>query len=753
MRFILFLSALIFCFSAQAQQVPIGQWRTHLPFSDAQDVEQAFDRIFCSTGSSFFAYGRKTNQVEVYSKVNGLSDNGISTIRFNQKNQNLLIAYNNANIDIFTLKDITNLDDIKRANILGDKTINTVSMKGDFAYLGTGFGIVVVDMKRLEIKDTYYIGSNGDNVNVKSLTLNDSFIFAGSENGIYMAPLNGANLADFQNWRLLGQADGVTQQPARHLTTIQNKVYAEVGDTIFRFTNSTWETTTLWENRVTDLRTVRDDKLLISFTYKTKLFNAQQEFLYDVVNPELIANINAAIQDESGNLWFADEKNGLVRQNGARYESIIPAGPPHANIQRLYANNDAIYVAPGEVNGTFRNSFLRRGVYYFQDEQWNQIKEGVDTLHDIISLAFDNQNDRIFVGSFGKGMGIIKGDVLDSVFDKSNSTLRGSIGFEAAVRASGLQYDRQGNLWMLNYGTPVPLHKRDKEGDWTEYSFNQLGAGAVNVSDLIIDNQGQKWATIRQGGIFVFKEDEEGNRSFKRYTNSEGAGNLGTNNVLCITKDLDGRIWVGTSEGIRVFFSPFDALTESPSDAQPIRVVVDGLVQFLLEADAINAIAVDGANRKWVGTNNGLWLFSEDGTRTIHYFNENNSPLISNVIDDIAVHPKTGEVFIGTDKGIISYRGNATQGEIIHSDVKAFPNPVRPDYFGAIAIKGLVTDAQVKITDVNGNLVFQTIANGGEAIWNGKNFSGQRAGTGVYLVYSTNSDGTQTAVTKILFIN
>jgi hypothetical protein len=165
-------------------------------------------------------------------------------------------------------------------------------------------------------------------------------------------------------------------------------------------------------------------------------------------------------------------------------------------------------------------------------------------------------------------------------------------------------------------------------------------------------------------------------------------------------------------------------------------------------------MVVDGSNRKWIGTEKGgVFLISADGSQQIQNFNIDNSPLLSNTIFSIAINSESGEVFIATDEGLVSYRGDATDGTDVYGKVYAFPNPVRPNYTGPIAIKGLLRDADVKITDIAGRIVYQTKANGGTAVWNGNDFNGERARTGVYLVFSTNSDGTQTNVTKIMLVN
>jgi hypothetical protein len=229
-------------------------------------------------------------------------------------------------------------------------------------------------------------------------------------------------------------------------------------------------------------------------------------------------------------------------------------------------------------------------------------------------------------------------------------------------------------------------------------------------------------------------------------------GNLPSNTVICVTRDENGDMWVGTDLGLCIF-SNTQNLFEKEFDARQL-VIKTGLVNSIfLGTEPVYCIRVDAANRKWIGTRNGVWLVSPDGYTVIRHFTKDNSPLLSDLVYDIGFDHETGEVFFATEKGLISYMGTATDGGDTHGNVVVYPNPVRPGYQGLIAIRGLVKDANVKITDVAGNLVYETKANGGFATWDGNSFTGKRAATGVYIIYSSNAEGTEAWVGKILFIN
>jgi hypothetical protein len=298
---------------------------------------------------------------------------------------------------------------------------------------------------------------------------------------------------------------------------------------------------------------------------------------------------------------------------------------------------------------------------------------------------------------------------------------------------------------------------KEPNGNWTPFQFQGFGLN-TRVGEVLVDQRNWKWVLLPGNGILVFDEngtiDNQNDDQEFVLKNNVGSGNLPDKEVSALAEDMDGEIWVGTHSGISVFYSPELIFSGSDFDAQQILVQQDSSYQYLLEAEIITAIAIDGANRKWIGTETaGVFLMSEDGTEEVYHFTKDNSPLLSDNITSISINHDNGVVFFGTSRGLVSYKSTATAGAEIHNNVYAYPNPVREGYEGVIAIKGLVTDADVKITDISGNLIYQTTALGGQAIWNGRNFNGQRAQTGVYLVFSTNADGTQKAVTKILFIN
>ena len=410
----------------------------------------------------------------------------------------------------------------------------------------------------------------------------------------------------------------------------------------------------------------------------------------------------------------------------------------------------------GGVDGAFSEIWRRSPVSTFSDENWNSFSAN-DSIYDILNGVVDPTNEQsIWLGSYGKGLLHAENNQISEVFDGTNSPLELANGL---TYIHGLSFDNDHNLWIINSNTIHALKVKTASNQWLQFSLSPYSNGAV-TSALAIDSNGYKWILMpKNNGIIVYNDNgtltDASDDQLKLLDINLGT-RVSSSAINCFAEDLNGDMWVGTDKGIKVFYNTSGLFNETNPAPQTILIEQDGYVQNLLEFENVTAIAVDGANRKWIGTTKaGLFLISSDGTTELAHFTTANSPLFSDEITSLAINHKNGELFIGTRSGLISYRADATLGSDIieKSEVLAFPNPVAPDYNGVIAIKGLTTNANIKITNINGVLVYQTIANGGEAIWNGKNFNDEKVASGVYFVLSSNEDGSQKVVTKILFLN
>ena len=751
------------------QNIAVGHWRHHLPNNTIIKVEKTANGIIGATPYGLVVFDKRDNSISRINKVDGLTDFDISTIAWDAERDIIIIGYENGNIDAIINKNFYNITDILQATILGSKRINRILIDDNRALLACNFGIVHMNLDDLLIYDTWYIGPFGSMVRVYDLVIANDMIYAATNAGLMTTSIDTPNPADYRQWDQIvvtGESNEVFNMLAFHNQKLfvnrtdkeQDLLYFSEGEDWIPFVPGSEPE--LEQTRV--LRTSRN-RLILGHDNIVRVYDAE------MTQVESITNYNPgsatpfdAVYDSNDKIWIGDRRQGLVRQLGPNtFERIILPGPPYSNVFGLATGGGRLWVAPGALSYAGVNSWNQNGVFLFQDGQWETFNRLnfplLQDVADIFSITVHpGDNRKAYAASWFGGLVEMNHEGVVNVYNEENSTLQKRAGFEDRLRIGGAAVDRDGNLWVTNSEVDKPLSVKKPNGEWMAFGSNGAVGPQMIVREIIIDNSNQKWINLPRNGVFVFREntlEHTNNFEGRRLTNQINNGGLPTNHVHSMAIDHSGYVWVGTSEGVGVFYSPHQALSGDPFNAQ--RIIVeqeDGFAGYLLETETVTAITVDGSNKKWFGTErSGAFLLSADGRETIFHFNKENSPLPSNNILDISINGKNGEVFFATDRGLVSYRGFATEATARHTDVYAFPNPVRSGYAGFISIKGLVRNANVKITDINGNLVWETIAEGGQAVWNGQDLFGRRPATGVYLVFSTNNDGEETMVTKIMF--
>ena len=766
------LSGILFFLMIQFQvysQQAVGDWNEYLPYYSGVHIAEAGNKIYCSTENGLFFYNKQNNSVEKLTKLDGLSDVGISLVEHNDEESLLFIAYTNSNIDLL-LDDntIVNIPDIKDKIMPGDKAIYSIYFIHQTAYLACGFGIVVVDLERHEIKDTWFIGPGGSQISVYDIEFDGATIFAATEKGIYYADITNPFLADFSNWSGINSAP-FPEGRYTSLCRLNGKLFALYdhdesvpADSIYYFDYNQWQSfPNSFSSEYLHLRCFNDQLIVMSKiavgAYDSD-FN-QKNFMHSY--PFGTASFNYAIQDIDSIYWYADQNYGLVK---SRYSwaatAYYPNGPYQSTVFDMDILGGHLYAAGGGRDPSWSNTYSLSGIYTFSDGLWENLNrlsqdDFPENVYDITEVVVDPKNpEHFFAGSWGFGVLEFLGTSYQGKFNQDNSSLQ-SIFSGAYCRIGGMAYDSYHNLWVSNAGVDHVLSVYSDDGEWYGFPYGSQ-SNAEQAGDIVITQNNDKWLVLpKGGGLFVFNEqgtfDDFSDDEYTKLSVKDEDGEV-INDIYSIAIDKDQLIWLGTNQGVLVYYNPYSVF-QSSLTAQRIIVELDGVPQHLLGTETVTAIAIDGANRKWFGTRSaGVFLMSDDATEQVYQFNTSNSPLLSNYITALAIDPESGEVFFGTDKGISSFRSTATEGNNDFSGLYVFPNPVRPGYDGDIVIKGTTADAYVKITDISGNLVYESRSFGGQAIWNGEDHSGKKVSTGVYLVFCTNEDGSETEVTKLLFV-
>jgi hypothetical protein len=738
---------------------PLGSWKLYFPYKDATGLEDAGTFVYVGSTQSLYSYDKTSGLITFYDKSTVLSDVGIKCMDYHPSTKTLAIAYNNSNIDLLVNEtEVFNIPDLKNKSVVGTKTINGICNAGDRIYFASDLGVVVVNQRRKEISATYVIGTNGENTTVWDVAVGNQQIFAATEQGMKSAPLTASNLQDFRNWTHYSAAHSLPEKKFQFTEYAAGKFYAVCSDTLFRFDGNSW-TKVAFD---TALKVVAlDSKNNTLFLMCHHRISGQGNVLKidENGNQQLITNVVGIpiqyFEDDYGNVWKADLYNGVFKND----ENINPNSPWSFNSFCVAIQNNITWISGGGTDASWGYTYNTSGMYVLENNQWRNFNEyswpPLANFPDIVNIAVSRDGKKAWLASNREGLAVIDlaANTIQS-FNKNNSPLQAAVGDPVATRVTAVALDKNDHLWMINSYTNFGMIVRKSNGDWLKLPF--LNSGQL-VKKLLITSNGYKWMLMRPGSIAVYYEgnqlDNMADDVFKTLGTGKGNGGLNNANVNCIVEDKEGAVWVGTDEGIEIFYCARNVLSQSGCDAQRIIVQRDGFNAYLFSSEVVKALAVDAANRKWVGTNNGVWLISADGKEELLRFNVDNSPLPSNFITDIAINHQTGEVIFATEQGIAVYLGDAVKGGETCNQATVFPNPIPADYSGPIAVKGLVDDAYVKITDASGWLVHQGKANGGQMIWNARTYHGNRVASGVYTVYSANELGKERCVAKIIIMN
>ncbi len=751
----------------------IGEWRQHMPWQRARSVTGSDSKIYYGTEWAVVEVDKTDRSPKYLFKTDGLNDVGIKLVRFNRTSNVLFIGYNNSNIDLYYpgTGAVVNLPFILKNTVLsGDKSLKTVIFDQNSAFIGAGFGAVKLNVGTAEVDFTVFTG-----VPVRSFAVYNNYYFMGTEDGLFRISINDDNPADFSRWTLLGAAEGfVAGEPVNSMAVFGGNLYLGTANSgLMRYNGNNAPVTIDPEVQGNSLMSTEGEGLVVAWKNNDgvgKVMYLEPGGAYYEVQGACEARRPLdVVENGSRKFWFADEYDQFRYFDAAvgQCEYFVFNSPYSHHVSEIAVKGNKVFVATLGSDPNLNPIGAKYGLYIMNENgEWKRVNGDSNT--ELLENQCDEgwwrvtahpDEDKIYVGSFTNGLVEMKDDGTETkCYNKFNSILQAPVEAGPTRTAiGGMAFDEDNNLWICNYNAAAQIAVLQPDG--TLKQFDMPGSG--NYKQVVIDKNGYKWfVSAFTEALSVYDSGEDladlSDDRFKQINLSNSV--LATSEVSCAEVDLDGDVWVGTKEGLYSFECTSAIFNEeNPCKGTRQIVNVDGFNGYLLQDENIKSIAIDGANRKWVGTTNGIFVQSADGRTTIARYDASNSPLPSSIIEDIAINQATGEVWIGTASGIVSVRSDATLGGAVNtSKPYAYPNPVRPDYDGPIAIYGLARDANVKITDIAGHLVYEGTANGGQAIWNGRDYQGRRAASGVYLVYATSStsfESPDAVVTKVVVVN
>ncbi len=786
----LFLGTII---STQAQ-LAVGEWQVFPTKSTTPGIiYDTDDIVYYMSGASLFSYDKDNNEIETYNLGNYLTDTKIKNIYYNYKKEYLLIIYDNSNIDILYADNrVINIPDLKNTIMMSSKNINDVCFADNAIYMATDFGLLVLNDNKYEVKESYIYNKNfsriaiaGDNI---VAIVDNKLYLSKKESGIY----------DFAKyWRVINIPEDINI--VKYLYTINdNYIFFAYNEKsyLYDIKNDTFIEQT-GVNHLYYAKSLNKTKtgFLASFDTNVRFFSNE---IKDGGTLQLIEQKNLTEARSQGGYCSSYENDKSIWSSTALGVShfevknntmtwlMEPASYNTSSVElpliiqihdnKLYVKNSGPSVYSVDM---YNNTVV--SVYDFDTFRWSDLSlesvvRGGDlnskgALRSSYNLAFDKDSSDVFyIGSWFDGIHKFNGTKYVGNYNANNSPLTKPW----EMLASYIEEDIDGNVWallinnkkgdnsvlgFLSAAKKIKDPKTIKESDWKTFD---LGVKLSFSSDLLVSKIYPYCYVVHSvlvspTRLTVLDRETGKTRVFSTFTDQDGNsfGN-GVLRFLCAEEDLNGNLWLGTTSG-PIILNNVSNIMSNTFRCTRIKVPRnDGTdyADYLLEDESINAIVVDGANRKWLGTSSsGVYLVSENGTEILQHYTKENSLLPSNMVYSMALNDETGELFVATDMGLASYRSDVSQSSPNYDEVYAFPNPVRPDYSGWITISGLMENSLVKITDVAGNLFCEGYSNGGTFTWDGRTRNGERVKTGIYLVYASQSGGSSGVVTKIMVVN
>lgn len=695
---IIFILYLLASLDLHAQ---VGKWNVLTAYGEVNEIVPTPDKIYVLATPNLFSINPVDQSVQTYSKADILTDNVISHIAWNDKSRKLLILYKNANIDLLTEEGkAINLPDYHLKSMTEDKSVFSIYMHDQKAYLCTTYGILVIDMQRALVDRTYHLGQNIRNVMIK-----DGYLFAATKEGkILRKPQDEKQ----QEWTEI-KDDNIAYK-----LTLQN-IRTDVYD---KYRQCRWQKNDE-DNTITQYKKSSDGQTQIlnrgyrpnapQSIYANRLL-CHQNILYTCGG----AHIGYALAYRPGSIQYLDEgmkwtscQAGVKAQTGIDFLDIVTIDAHPAKPLTIYA---------GSANS---------GLYLFEKGK--------------LQKHFTPENSPL----------------------KAYQQLSSGQPDKAKVAVNSIKYHPNGDLWVLQSWVKDPIHILRADGSWQNPRTEALNSITEKLGNLkhltFISDRKVVFANDHYlyPAIFVYDITDQTIDTYKDFVNQDGK-KYEISLINCIKQDANHDLWIGTDVGLFVLQNKH--LQDKNVIFTQIKVPRnDGTsyADYLLSGTNVSDIDIDAAGRKWIATSGqGVYLIDADNITERHHFTADETPLPSDEVESIVVDHAQARVYMGTSAGLCSYQTSVYMpSEENRSDkAYAFPNPVKPDYQGIVTVVGLTDGADIKITDVSGRLITQGKSTGGSFTWDLKNAQGKRVSSGVYHVLSATRDGHRGIITRIAVV-
>lgn len=764
---VFFLAVLVFSTKLLSAQEN-SAWKFYPSFSSVNSLSYNQDQAVVTTEGGIIIINN-SNDITTLSVSDGLYSSDVKTAFIDDASEKIYLGYLDGTIDVINKMDggVKRLSDIRRVERFDSKSINSFYKSNNSLFVATNFGLVEYDTESLLVRNSYLkFGDFDYGIDVTDLLIHHNILYVTTVQGIATADVN-EELSNNNVWTTYDESDGLNSTLIEKIVTFSDSIYVLNKREIRVFNKGIWEAAfPQISDEIVDLSVAANQDYVFILTQS-------DIYIYDLSGIKRSINISDIDNSKfvgflDGNIILGTEYKGIYALNQQKNEirQILPDGPQFNYLNNLLIDNDVLV---GTLTSEFPgfdplNPF--RGYSIYDGKKWanynrlyNQKLASVETVFSVGKTL-----QAYFLGSWGDG--VIKHTKSENeieVYNSSNSNLTGINSDENFVVISGLNKDSENNMWAISYLSDNPLNVL-QEGSNEWQTFGNV-TGSDNYYNLFIDSKDQKWISLITNnntglGLLVLDTKSVTTQSDDEYvklTEDPARGNLPHQKVNAIIEDRNGEVWIGTERGIARFIFPEFVIRGTANERQAQWLISEDTTaesRFLLRDLNVSAMAVNSANEKWIGSRNqGVWLLNNEGSRILKRFTAEKSNLISNNINDIKVNEETGEVYISTDMGLVSYQDVPIVSENNMNSLKVYPNPFKYKDHDQILIEGLSEETIIKILGIDGFVVKTIETRGGRVNWNGRDFKGNKLGTGVYFVVANSTNDNEKAIGKIVIVN
>jgi hypothetical protein len=746
-------------------------WTPYTSFRTVQDLTVSDENeVWVSTLGGIFTINdgnidRKLTTIEGLYRLDGRA------IIYDDANQRVIIGYNDGGIDVLnpTNGEIIFLGDILRADNFSPRGINDFLIEGNNLYVATDFGIVNYDLINLLVTDSYTkLGVLNRGLAVNDISIEGDSIYAATAEGIAYASLSD-ELEFSQNWINLNADNGFVSEPVLAVEAIGGRIYATTNSQNQVFENGSWQINNSFNELIREYD--KREQTLYALS-RNDVYRMPDGGSTEILN--LGEEVGTAIDVMNDNTLFIGTLNegaGNINSGFTEITYVSPEGPYQNSFIGLKFVDDILIASSTNESDRIPDIDRGKGYYIFREGEWfNFNAQNNTTIRDanyFQAFSTTATENYFYFGSWGRGVARHdreSNEIL--VFDETNSTLRGWEADDPFFPViSGLDTDSNGDVWIVSRWAQNPIYyQQPGDDDWVQLPPLPELSSLDEHFQLFIDSFDQKWISLQATnlagrGLVVMRTgdpsdpaDDEG----VKLTDDINQGFLPDLQVKAIVEDRNNEVWVGTERGIGRYIFPELIIDGGPDERRAqflINEDTSAVSRILLRDVNVSSMAVNNANQKWVGSENqGLYLINEEGTRILRHFTENNSPIFSNSIRSVAIRESTGEVFIATDKGLLSFQ-DVPKAPVRDMDkLQVYPNPLRYDRHNEILIEGLAEESLIRVVGSDGTFIREIRARGGRMSWDGRDFAGNRVGSGIYFVIALDENGSEKGVGKVAII-